>query len=353
MSYALLWGCVAAIIALAAGYPFIAFLRQRNLGKAISDEGPETHHVKQGTPTFGGVLIMSVAIVVGAAVALPKDGDMWLPLAVALVTALVGLWDDTGTLVDRKQREAHGRGGMALKLAVFAVVDSLFFAGPAHVASHDRVQRVRIDTQDPNGSRYTWAQTPYFMYQGLRDRVAAFETLTGYRRSAGSLGTGADARPVQVVYAEGNYFALFRVTPRLGRFIDPSDNAIPPGAPVIVVYCNADTLSSRIADWFAERRRHAKLSRQARSRRVRPSKDGSNLYYHRHPVSWWSSFEDVADVEILPWIFLDPLVQKAVVPDNKLGRGMLKLLYKIEDRYPGFFGRNAAYSMIVLRKKVH
>ena len=122
MSYALLWGCAAALIALVAGYPFVAFLRRKKLGKAISDEGPETHHVKQGTPTFGGVLIMGVAIVLGLAVALPKDGDMWLPLAVAIVTGLVGLWDDTGTLVDRKQREAHGRGGMALKLGVFAAV---------------------------------------------------------------------------------------------------------------------------------------------------------------------------------------------------------------------------------------
>jgi phospho-N-acetylmuramoyl-pentapeptide-transferase len=125
MTYALLWGCVAALAALALGYPFVAFLRSKKLGKAISDEGPATHHVKQGTPTFGGVLIMGVAIIFGLALAVPEDSDVWLPLAVAAAALLLGLWDDAGTLVDRAQREAHGRGGMAMKVAILTALGAL------------------------------------------------------------------------------------------------------------------------------------------------------------------------------------------------------------------------------------
>jgi phospho-N-acetylmuramoyl-pentapeptide-transferase len=97
--------------------------------------------VKQGTPTFGGVLIMGVAIAFGCVFALQKDGDVWLPIAVAVALGLVGLYDDTGTLVDRTQREAHGRGGMAMKVAALAIAG----AAAAYVLdAHQDVPRLLV-----------------------------------------------------------------------------------------------------------------------------------------------------------------------------------------------------------------
>jgi len=122
MTYALISGCIAAALALAAGYPLVDFLRARKLGKAISSEGPQSHMVKAGTPTMGGLLIMCVAIAVGLIAALPKDRDVLLPIAVAAVFAVIGWYDDLGTLIDREKREAHDRTTMLLKLAGFAVV---------------------------------------------------------------------------------------------------------------------------------------------------------------------------------------------------------------------------------------
>ena len=67
MTYALLAGAIAAIVAALLGGPYvIAFLRARGLGKAISADGPESHLSKAGTPTMGGLLIFGVALVVGA-----------------------------------------------------------------------------------------------------------------------------------------------------------------------------------------------------------------------------------------------------------------------------------------------
>ena len=47
---------------------FIRLLRRLGIGKHIRIEGPESHYVKEGTPTMGGVLI--IAVVGGVAVVL-------------------------------------------------------------------------------------------------------------------------------------------------------------------------------------------------------------------------------------------------------------------------------------------
>lgn len=122
MTYALLWGCAAAIVAAFAGVPFVSFLRERKIGKAISSDGPESHFSKAGTPTMGGLLIMGVALVFALVAALPKDNDVLLPIIVAAVITAIGFYDDLGTLVDRAQREAHDRTGMILKVIGFSGV---------------------------------------------------------------------------------------------------------------------------------------------------------------------------------------------------------------------------------------
>lgn len=125
MTYALTWAVVAAVAALALGYPLIGYLRSKKIGKAISEDGPESHMVKAGTPTFGGLLISGVAIAIGLVAAVPKDRDVLLLVAVAGVMCVIGWYDDRGTLLGRDQREAHGRKGMLLKLGSFAIVSSI------------------------------------------------------------------------------------------------------------------------------------------------------------------------------------------------------------------------------------
>jgi phospho-N-acetylmuramoyl-pentapeptide-transferase len=133
MTYALLWGACALVAATALGYPFVAWLRARKLGKAISADGPQTHMVKAGTPTFGGFLIIGVGLAVSLVAAVPKDRDVLLPIVAAAVLCAIGWFDDLGTLIDRSQREAHSRTGMLLKLAGYACVGgatALLLYGP-------------------------------------------------------------------------------------------------------------------------------------------------------------------------------------------------------------------------------
>jgi phospho-N-acetylmuramoyl-pentapeptide-transferase len=73
--------------------PYIRLLQALGFGKRIRQEGPETHYVKEGTPTMGGLLI--VLVVLGIFLFLREPGpDTFAPLAALAVVGLLGAFDD-------------------------------------------------------------------------------------------------------------------------------------------------------------------------------------------------------------------------------------------------------------------
>ena len=107
---------IAFLIALAIGPPIISWLRRRSLGKAISDEGPETHHVKAGTPTMGGLIIFITVAILTVATNVVDRESILLPLAAILVLGGIGAIDDLGTLVGRRYE------GLSWRLKVFVLL---------------------------------------------------------------------------------------------------------------------------------------------------------------------------------------------------------------------------------------
>lgn len=113
---------IAFVLALVIGGPTIAWIRRRGFGKAISEEGPGTHHVKSGTPTMGGIIFIAAIVVLTIAANL-VEGDRWsilLPLMGVVGLAALGWLDDTGTLVGRVQSGLSWRIKFAL-LGLFSV----------------------------------------------------------------------------------------------------------------------------------------------------------------------------------------------------------------------------------------
>ncbi len=73
--------------------PYIRLLQALGFGKRIRQEGPETHYVKEGTPTMGGLLI--VLVVLGIFLFLREPGpDTFAPLAALAVVGVLGAFDD-------------------------------------------------------------------------------------------------------------------------------------------------------------------------------------------------------------------------------------------------------------------
>jgi phospho-N-acetylmuramoyl-pentapeptide-transferase len=84
-------------------------LAQMKFGQAVRDDGPQTHLVKQGTPTMGGVLIL---ISIAGATVLWGDLSnrfVWLVLLVTLGFGIVGWVDDYRKVVYRDPRGLASR----------------------------------------------------------------------------------------------------------------------------------------------------------------------------------------------------------------------------------------------------
>src|SRR4051812_30636217 len=89
----LIAGIAAMLITIFLGPKFIEFLREREFGQQIREEGPQEHHVKAGTPTMGGLIIF-IAIAVPYLVLGPRDTQSLAVFGVALGAAVLGFADD-------------------------------------------------------------------------------------------------------------------------------------------------------------------------------------------------------------------------------------------------------------------
>ena len=89
---------IAAAVVMVLTPAFIRLLRRDHIGQQVRDDGPQTHLVKQGTPTMGGV-IMLVGLVVAALILGQGSPAQWLLLAATLATGALGLLDDASKVV--------------------------------------------------------------------------------------------------------------------------------------------------------------------------------------------------------------------------------------------------------------
>ena len=91
----------ALLISFAAGPGVIRWLAAKKIGQAVRNDGPQTHLVKSGTPTMGGVLIL---ISIGLTTLLWGDLTnkyVWTVLVVTLGFGIVGWYDDWKKVVYR------------------------------------------------------------------------------------------------------------------------------------------------------------------------------------------------------------------------------------------------------------
>jgi phospho-N-acetylmuramoyl-pentapeptide-transferase len=96
---AILAAITALLISFVVGPKMIRMFTEMQIGQQIRTDGPQTHLIKKGTPTMGGMLIL-VAIAVSTLLwADIRNRFVWIVLAVTTAFGLIGFWDDYLKLV--------------------------------------------------------------------------------------------------------------------------------------------------------------------------------------------------------------------------------------------------------------
>jgi phospho-N-acetylmuramoyl-pentapeptide-transferase len=110
-------GSAALLICLFLSPKFIEFLRRREFGQNIREEGPQGHQQKAGTPTMGGIIIFT-AIAVPFLVLSDRDWSSMGVFGAALGAALLGFADDYTKIVRRRSLGLRARTKLVVTVAI-------------------------------------------------------------------------------------------------------------------------------------------------------------------------------------------------------------------------------------------
>ncbi len=92
---------VAAGLTMVFMPPWIKFLTKTHIGQQVRADGPESHLVKQGTPTMGGV-VMLIAVILTVLIVVEPSLEFIVALVATLLTGALGLFDDASKVVHER-----------------------------------------------------------------------------------------------------------------------------------------------------------------------------------------------------------------------------------------------------------
>ena len=126
----MLAAAVAFVVTVALGSTFIQFLQSRKFGQFVREEGPQTHLIKAGTPTMGGV-VMLMGLVAALLVVARPNAATFATLLLVTVVAGIGLYDDWQKISKKRPEglSARYKFGLLTLAVVLADVLAIYYVG--------------------------------------------------------------------------------------------------------------------------------------------------------------------------------------------------------------------------------
>ena len=121
----------AVLLSLLFGPAFIRTLRRLSVGQNIRDVGPQSHQVKAGTPTMGGLLILFALVVPTLLWANLSVVYVWVAVGVTLGFGAIGFLDDFLKVRRGRNLGLTARAKFLGQVAVAAVAGALLPLLPA------------------------------------------------------------------------------------------------------------------------------------------------------------------------------------------------------------------------------
>ena len=180
-------GGVGFLFALFVTPVWIRFVGQRALGQQIREDGPESHFVKAGTPTMGGVVIVVAAVLgyvmghVGTAIVFTRGGI--LAMGVTLASGVLGFVDDYLAIRNLRNLGLRKRGKLAGQMVIAGGFATLAIVW-VHTSTHLSFTRVTLPGW--NMSQIGWVLFAIFVVIATSNAVNLTDGLDGLAAGSGA-----------------------------------------------------------------------------------------------------------------------------------------------------------------------
>ena len=126
----------ALLITIVFGPLFINKLKSMQFEQYVRNEGPKSHYKKTGTPTMGGILIISSMLISTLLWADLSNRYIWVVLVTTISFAFIGFLDDFLKIKNKSSDGLTSKQKILMQLVVsISIISYLFF-------SHDQVAEI-------------------------------------------------------------------------------------------------------------------------------------------------------------------------------------------------------------------
>ena len=218
----------ALVLVLVLGPWMIERLRRLQVGQFIRDDGPQAHKAKAGTPTMGGVLILTAIIVPTLLWADLSNRNIWIVTLATISFGLIGFADDYIKVVKKRSLGLTGRVKLACQFAIgLAVGTTVYLLAQPGADPREYSTRVAF---------------PFFkqVVPDLGILYIAFAVLLlTLASNAVNLTDGLDGLAIGTTLIAAAAFTALAYVSGHARFADYLDLLFRPGVGELAVFCGA------------------------------------------------------------------------------------------------------------------
>lgn len=236
----------AMLIALVIGPRMIRWLLAMKIGQSVRTDGPQTHLVKQGTPTMGGAMVLLSIATSTLLWADLSNRFVWVVLFVMIGFGAIGWVDDYRKVVHKNPKGMSAREKFFWQ-ALVGLLASVYLVFAISAPSTDRIFDLIFRWMQSGFTNELPSKAdlivPFFKNIAYPLGVFGFITLTWLvivgTSNAVNLTDGLDGLAIMPVVMVGSALAVFAYV--VGRIDYSRYLLFPyiPGAAELMVYCGA------------------------------------------------------------------------------------------------------------------
>jgi phospho-N-acetylmuramoyl-pentapeptide-transferase len=240
----------ALLLSLLLGPWMIRRLREFQIGQHIREDGPQSHQKKAGTPTMGGLLIITSVVIPTLLWSNLTVPSVWVALLGMVSFGAIGFWDDFTKVKKKRNLGLTAKGKFAAEMLASLLVGSALLWMHARGIYSTSINVPFFKNFKPDLLIDSWLSNPwtyplaFFVFFGFLMLV-----LVG-ASNAVNLTDGLDGLAIGLMIIAGGAMTALSYLSGHAEFARYLELSRTPGASELTIFCGAMTGASLGFLWY-------------------------------------------------------------------------------------------------------